>query len=180
MLSGWVKLKQETACKLLFPNLGLSNADQLTGLQPELRTLSAAGRHMPAGQRRLVDELLPCPQSSTPQCSNGCTSICSVPVTGGAYLLGRDGWRVVFYTVAAVSAAVGALTVVGGRDPLYLASGRRERRLEGGLAALRGEVWQLLTTPTFCVLIAQVSSAGFRWVSICFLVSKISVSFAYI
>lgn len=88
--------------------------------------------------------------------------LCRVPMTGGAYLLGRDGWRVVFYTVAAVSAAVGALTVVGGRDPLYLASGRRERRLEGGVAVLRGETWQLLTAPTFCVLIAQVGLNGRR------------------
>lgn len=72
--------------------------------------------------------------------------------------MGMDGWRVVFYTVAAVSAAIGVLTVVGGRDPLYLPSGRRERRLDGSLSALRGEVWQLLTAPTFCVLIAQVIS----------------------
>ncbi len=67
-----------------------------------------------------------------------------------------EGWRVVFYTVAAVSAAIGAATLLAGRDPLFLPNGRRERRLDGGLAALRGEMWQLLTAPTFCVLIAQV------------------------
>ena len=62
----------------------------------------------------------------------------------------------VFYTVAAVSAGIGALTLAAGRDPLFLLCGKRERRLDGGLGALRSEVWQLLTTPTFCVLIGQV------------------------
>ena len=73
-------------------------------------------------------------------------------------MLGMDGWRFVFFSVAAVSAAIGALTLAYGRDPLYLRSGLRERPLEGGLAALGGEVWRLLTAPTFAVLIGQVGA----------------------
>lgn len=88
---------------------------------------------------------------------------------GGSYVAGIDGWRVVFLSVAAVSAAIGALTLLAARDPLYTRGGKRERPLRGGLASLWADVRQLLTTPTFCVLIGQGILGTIPWTALVFL-----------
>lgn len=88
---------------------------------------------------------------------------------GGSYFWGMDGWRAVFLSVAAVSAAIGMVTLLAGRDPLYNRSGKRERQLEGGLVTLWADVLQLLTTPTFCVLIGQGILGTIPWTALVFL-----------
>ena len=79
-------------------------------------------------------------------------------VAATTVVLGMEGWRAVFFSVAAVSAGIGVLNLAFARDPNFGADGQRwDKDLEpiGRAEALR-QLWAVLTIPTFLIIIMQV------------------------
>lgn len=75
---------------------------------------------------------------------------------GALQIFGLEGWRVVFFTVAGVSAAIGLFTLALGRDPNFRGGKRLLRQANAAERPLRQEVADLLRCPTFLVIILQV------------------------
>jgi hypothetical protein len=74
---------------------------------------------------------------------------------GGVQLWGIEGWRVVFFTVACVSALIGLATLAFGRDPNFRGGKRLSRLASGAERPLSQEIKDLLCCPTFVVIILQ-------------------------
>ena len=74
---------------------------------------------------------------------------------GGVQLWGIEGWRVVFFTVACVSAVIGLATLAFGRDPNFRGGKRLSRLPNGAERPLWQEIKDLLCCPTFVVIILQ-------------------------
>ena len=85
---------------------------------------------------------------------SGCCCAAGITVNGIA------GWRVVFASVAAVSAVIGALNFLFARDPNYTsAAGEKSERSAlpgGGLGGIGQQIWAVLRIPTFLIIVLQV------------------------
>lgn len=88
---------------------------------------------------------------------------------GGMQVLGVEGWRVAFFTVACVSALIGLATLAFGRDPNFRGGKRLARVPSGAERPLRQEVKDLLCCPTFLVIILQGILGTIPWTAIVFL-----------
>ena len=83
-------------------------------------------------------------------------SLCAA--AAAAAVLGVEGWRVVFASVAAVSACIGALNLAYARDPGFGADGERRDKALEPLSAREAarQMWAVLTIPTFLIIVLQV------------------------
>ena len=81
-----------------------------------------------------------------------------VASAGGRTVLGLDGWRFVFVSVALVSISIGVLTWAQGCDPNYTQGGITKISRGPVLSLL--EVWRetkvVMSIPTFLLIILQV------------------------
>lgn len=84
------------------------------------------------------------------------TPPCACIPLGSLTLWGLEGWRIAFFTVAAVSAAIGLFTLALGRDPGFRNGKRLLRTVNASERPLRQEIWDLMRCPTFVVIIIQV------------------------
>ena len=73
-------------------------------------------------------------------------------------VMGVEGWRFVFASVAAVSACIGALNLAYAQDPGYGVDGKpRDKGLEPlSTAAVAHQMAAVLTIPTFLIIVLQV------------------------
>ena len=76
-------------------------------------------------------------------------------------VLGIEGWRAVFFSVAIVSAAIGVLNLAYAVDPNFDPAGEKAGKevepVSAGEAAR--QMWAVLTVPTFLIIVLQVSTA---------------------
>lgn len=86
------------------------------------------------------------------------TEVTICMIAGGMQLWGVEGWRIVFYTVACVSAVIGLATLAFGRDPNFRGGKRLSRVPTGAERPLRQEIKDLLCCPTFVVIILQAKT----------------------
>ena len=79
--------------------------------------------------------------------------------TAGVVINGIPGWRLVFASVAVVSAVIGLLNFLFARDPNFTtAAGEKSERSSlpgGGLAEIGRQIWAVLTIPTFLIIVLQ-------------------------
>ena len=77
---------------------------------------------------------------------------------------GIPGWRLVFASVAVVSAVIGLLNLAFARDPNYAtAAGEKAERTAppgGGLGEVGRQIWAVLTIPTFLIIVLQASACA--------------------
>ncbi|GAB4823909.1 hypothetical protein N2152v2_010955 [Parachlorella kessleri] len=93
---------------------------------------------------------------------------------GGLQVMGIEGWRFAFLTVAAASWLIGVLTWLLAVDPRYTLDERYRVEQASDLAEVSAretarEIWQVLTIPSFIIIITQGIMGSMPWNALVFL-----------